>query len=330
MSVAPGSARTPGFNAGPIVAVVGAGVVGRSWARAFAGAGFPVRLFDPSAEAARAAVATIAAELSEDVGLGLLPAGAASEVVGRITVCGRLADAVAGVDYVQESGPEDLAVKQSILGELVAATAGDVILASSTSTLDPNLIAAGSPGAVRFLVVHPVNPPHLIPVVEILAGKATDPAIVVRACEFLRQVGQQPVVLHRFVTGFLLNRLQAALLREAIALVVDGVADAAAVDTVVRDGLGLRWAVLGPFGVAATNADGGVGDYLTRFRGPLMALMSSLSPTPELSATAIARLETSTAEMIGGMPLDRLRRSRDVFVHRVRALKRELAPMEGG
>ncbi len=177
----------------------------------------------------------------------------------------RLAEALEGVEYVQESGPEKLASKKAIFGELDRLAPTDAILASSTSALDMSDIAEGLPRAGRTIVAHPVNPPHVIPVVEILPGKRTAIDVVARTRAFLSAVGQSPVLLNFYVPGFLLNRMQAALVREAIHLVECGAADVEAVDAVIRDGLGLRWALLGPFGVANTNADGGIREYFGRY-----------------------------------------------------------------
>jgi 3-hydroxyacyl-CoA dehydrogenase len=132
----------------------------------------------------------------------------------------------------------------------------------------------------------------------VLGGEHTSEATRARTVEMLRAVGQVPVELRRYVPGFLLNRLQVALIREAIALVESGVAGVDEVDAVVLDGLGLRWALMGPFGVANTNADGGVREYLTRFGGSISALMDDLSPTPALGEL-IERLGRATDAMVG-------------------------------
>ena len=152
----------------------------------------------------------------------------------------------------------EIELKKAIYARLDGAAAPAAILGSSTSAHDMSEIAAGLPGAHRCIVAHPVNPPHLIPVVEILPGVKTDPDVVTRTRDFMTSVGQKPVLMNYYVPAFLLNRMQAALLKEAINLVESGVADVDSVDTVIRDGLGLRWALMGPFGVANTNADGGI------------------------------------------------------------------------
>ncbi|MBK7832502.1 MAG: GntR family transcriptional regulator [Gemmatimonadetes bacterium] len=296
----------------PAVAVVACGVIGRSWVRVFTRAGHPVRLWDPSRDAMEAALAWHAEEYARD-----------GRPCAEVQLCASIADVVDGVVWVQENGPESLDAKRAIFAALDAAAAPDTILASSTSTLDMTEIARDLAGADRCIVAHPVNPPHVIPAVEVLGGEHTSEATRARTVEMLRAVGQVPVELRRYVPGFLLNRLQVALIREAIALVESGVAGVDEVDSVVRDGLGLRWALMGPFGVANTNADGGVREYLTRFGGSISGLMNDLSPTPALTAALIERLGSATDAMVGDATTAAQRAWRDRMVAQITALKRE-------
>jgi len=289
------------------VTVVGTGVIGRSWAQVFARAGCNTHLYDrDAAQVARA-----------------LELFGSDPHLARVSPHTELGDALTGAGYVQESGPEDLTTKRSIYSELDRLADPSTILASSTSAMDMTAIAAGLRGASRCIVAHPVNPPHVVPVVEVLPGKATDPGVVKRTTAFLRAVGQTPVVLNFYLPGFLLNRMQAALLREALHLVESGVADVAAVDAVIRDGLGLRWALMGPFGVANTNADGGVREYFTRYRQAYIDLMNDLGPTPAFDPQQIERWGRATDLMVGDTPRDRLRAWRDRLVGRIRRLKQD-------
>lgn len=292
------------------VAVIGVGVIGRSWLRVFTRAGCETRAWDPNADALTRALAWHNEEQRPD-----------SLSAGRLLRCDSLEAALEGVEYVQESGPESLAQKQPIYAELDRIASSDTIFASSTSAIDMTEIARDLAGAWRCVVAHPVNPPHVVPVVEVLGGEQTKPAIVQQTAAFLRAVGQKPVVLNTFVPGFLLNRLQVALLREAISLVERGVADAQAIDAVVQHGLGLRWALLGPFGVANTNADGGVREYLQRFAGSLDMLMRDLGPTPRLDEALVERIGEQTDANNGATPLAEIRRWRDRMVRDVVRLK---------
>ena len=313
-------AAGPGIST---VAVIGSGVIGRSWAQVFARAGCNTRVHDSDGAQMDRALEALARGLERDVADGFETASSARACLERVSPHADLREALSGADYVQESGPEDLTIKRAIFGELDRLADSSMILASSTSAMDMTEIASGLPGSARCIVAHPVNPPHVVPVVEVLPGKGTDPAVVSRTMEFLRLVGQTPVLMNFYVPGFLLNRMQAALLREALQLVERGVADVSAVDAVIRDGLGLRWALMGPFGVANTNADGGVREYFTRYRGAYIELMNDLSPTPGFDPEQIERWGQATDAMVGRASRDRLRAWRDRLVRGILRLKRE-------
>jgi L-gulonate 3-dehydrogenase len=305
------------------VAVIGTGVVGRSWARVFSRAGCRTRLYDGDLAQVERALAWLDECATAEAAEGWTSAEEAQ--ASRALVSGHtdLAEAVAGAGYVQESSPEQLAVKQPLFAALERAAGPATILASSTSALDMTAIASGLATAARCVVAHPVNPPHVIPAVEIVPGRATDPAIVERTAAFLRSVGQTPVVMNHYVNGFLLNRMQAALWQEAIHLVESGAADVDAVDAVIRDGLGLRWALLGPFGVGNTNADGGVREYFQRYGGTLRGIMDELGPIPRLDAEQIERLGRATDTMAGDTSRPAIRAWRDRLVRRIVRMKRE-------
>lgn len=305
------------------VAIAGTGVIGRSWAQVFARAGCGTRLYDRDRAQVARAVELFARDLEQAVADGRETAVGAAACLARVSAHAQLSDALSGAGYVQEGGPEDLTVKRSMYAELDRLAAPFTILASSTSALDMTEIAAGLPGASRCIVAHPVNPPHVVPVVEVLGGKETHSDVVTRTTAFLRAVGQSPVVMNFYLPGFLLNRMQAALLREALHLVESGVADVEAVDAVVRDGLGLRWALMGPFGVANTNADGGVREYFTRYRQAYIGLMNDLGPTPAFDPEQIERWGRATDAMVGHTPRALIRAWRDRLVGRIRRLKQE-------
>jgi 3-hydroxyacyl-CoA dehydrogenase len=300
------------------VAVIGTGVIGRSWAKVFTRAGSDVQAWDPQPAALSAAIAWHAREAAHDTAAR---GPERATPAGRLTPMATLRDAVAAVDYVQESGPETLAAKRAIFAELDRAAPPLAVLASSTSALDMSAIAEGLTGARRCIVAHPVNPPHVVPAVEVLGGSGTSSETVERTVGILGAVGQSPVVLARYVPGFLVNRLQMALVREALSLLAQGVATADAIDAVIRDGLGLRWALLGPFGVANTNADGGVREYLTRYRPSIEMLMRDLGECPPLDASFIEQIGAATDAMEAGASRAGVREWRDRLVSRIVALK---------
>lgn len=311
------------------VAVVGTGVIGRSWAQLFARKGCEIRMYDRDPGQLAKAVSWIDEELERRTTVEQLSADVAAAIRSRISLHDSLDLAVQGADYVQESGPEQLDVKQALYRELDAAAAPATILGSSTSALDMTAIAEGLEGAGRCIVAHPVNPPHVIPVVEIVPGKETTDDVLRQTCTFMTRIGQTPVVLSAYVHGFLLNRMQAALVREAMSLVQRGIADVDAVDAVIRDGLGLRWALMGPFGVGDTNAEGGVRDYFTRYHDVYLELMDDLGETPGIDDEFVERLGAETDLMQGGAPRAEVLAWRDRMVEKIRWLKAE-DPNPGG
>ncbi len=308
------------------VAVVGAGLIGRSWIRVFARAGFRTRVFDPEPAQVERAVAWARAAARADVDLGLCSSAAARDEARRIVRCATLAEAVAGVAYVQESGPEAAGAKRAIFRDLDAAAAPHVALGSSTSAHDMTVIAQGLPGAARCIVAHPVNPPHVIPLVEVVEGAETRADVTAAVVALLRRAGMAPVVLDRYAPGFVLNRLQAALLREAVALVGAGVASPEVVDIVVRDGLGLRWALLGPFGTGHVNADGGVGSYLGAYGDAYRSIWKDLAAAPSLDADVIEAIVKGLDATYGEGAVAELSAWRDRMVRRIIRLKAEDPP----
>ena len=267
------------------VAVVGAGLIGRAWAIVFARAGFTVSLWDNLPEAGPAAMAFIGARLPELRAAGLL-ADAPGAVLARITPVATLEAALDGAIYVQENGPERVDAKQALFEQLDALAPASVILASSTSGIPASAFTEALRGRARCLVAHPVNPPYLIPVVELCPAPWTAEAVVTRAREIMVRAGQVPATVKREMAGFVLNRLQIALVAEAFRLVADGVVSVADLDATVKHGLGLRWSFMGPFETIDLNAPGGLADYCARYGGLYDEVQREMVPcdlTPELT-----------------------------------------------
>jgi 3-hydroxyacyl-CoA dehydrogenase len=245
------------------VAVVATGVIGASWTSCFLANGLDVTATDPAPGAEDALRAAVAAHWPAMERIGL----AEGSSPDRLRFAASAEEAVEHADFVQESGPERLDLKRALFARLDAAAAADVILASSSSTLLMSEVQDGCVHPGRVLLGHPFNPPHLIPLVEVVGGAATSEAAIARAMAFYTAIGKHPIRLHREVRGHVANRLQAALWQEAFHLVAAGVASVADIDAAIAHGPGLRWALLGPF--LNLHLSGGAGGIGALFDKPL-------------------------------------------------------------
>ena len=255
------------------IAVVGGGTIGVAWSVVFARAERCVALYEPDDARRELARDDVDRRLRTLAASGLLDEDP-GDVAGRVVLPRDLTAAVRGASYVQECAPEDADLKRALFGELEDLAGEDAVLASSSSAIPPSSIAPGVRDPSRVLVAHPGNPPYLLPVVELVPSPLTSTATVERARVLLASVGMSPVVLRREVEGFVFNRLQGAVLREAYCLVRDGVVDPGDVDKVMREGLGRRWSFLGPFETVELNTEGGVDAHATRM-GPAYARMGA-------------------------------------------------------
>lgn len=257
------------------IGIVGAGLIGRAWAIVFARAGHPVAMYDADPGAVAAAQPLIREALQELRDTGLV-AEAPDAIAGRVAPAATLRDCVRDADYVQENTAERLEVKREVYAQMDAVAKPNCILASSTSTIQTSCFAEGLAGRHRCLVAHPVNPPHVVPVVEISPAPFTAPEVVERTWALHAKVGQVPITVKREVEGFILNRLQAALLNEAWRLVKEDYCTVEDLDKCIRDGLGLRWAFMGPFETIDLNAPGGIPDYAARYGAKLHGMMQDV------------------------------------------------------
>ncbi|PLP98542.1 3-hydroxyacyl-CoA dehydrogenase [Cupriavidus pauculus] len=296
--------------AGRHVAIVGAGLVGAGWAIVFARAGLNVRMFDANADITRRAVPLIEAQLEGLRRHGLIDEAPAT-VLSRITPVATLPEAVDGAAYVQESVLERVDVKRQLMVELDALAAPDTVVGSSTSGIPGSAFALGLSISPRVLIAHPVNPPYLVPVVELVPSPETAARTVEFADALMRGVGQVVVHVRKEVEGFVLNRLQAVLLREAWALVEEGVASCEDVDKTIRDGLGWRWSFMGPFETIDLNAPGGVADYAVRL-GPLyQRIAQSRGHDAPWDVDLIRQVESHRRERLSQADLEARRAWRD-------------------
>src|SRR6476661_2651234 len=219
------------------IAIIGTGLIGRAWAMVFARAGHSVKIWYNETNAAANALTLIEEALNEQKHYGLI-AEEAQNVRNRITAVATLREALADADYVQENTAERVDVKKQVYAQMDAAAQPECILASSTSTIPTSVFSEGLAGRHRCIVAHPVNPPHVVPVVELSPAAWTAPEVVARARALHEAAGQVPIVVNKEIQGFILNRLQGALLAEAFRLYADGYASAEDIDKTVRDGLG--------------------------------------------------------------------------------------------
>jgi len=301
------------------VAVIGAGLIGRAWAMVFARAGWDVALHDAVAEAAEASLRLIEEGLRAlaEHGLADDPAGAAARVNAA-----SLAAAVDGASFVQENVPETVAAKRAIFAELDRHAAPDAILASSTSSIVASLFTENLAGRHRCLVGHPVNPPHLVPLVELVGSPWTAPDTVERARAVYRALGQVPIVVRREIEGFVLNRLQGALLAEAFRLVGDGFVSPQDLDKTLKDGLGLRWSFMGPFETIELNAPGGIADYCARYAGIYRRLQAAPAGPEVYGDANVARILAEWGGPLSAAALAARTRWRDRRLAALRAHKK--------
>jgi L-gulonate 3-dehydrogenase len=292
-------------------AIIGSGFVGRAWAISFARAGCEVALWDQDKDAPAKAKAYIERVLPELEASDLLNGGAASEVVERIRVAPTLETALEGAAHVQENTPEDVGVKRAVFARLDAVAQPDVVLASSTSAILPSAFTENLKGRARCLVVHPINPPYLIPAAEVVPAPWTDPSVVERAARFLRAAGHAPIVMKREIDGFVMNRLQGALLEEAFRLVEQGYAGVEDVDVGIREGLALRWSFMGPFETIDLNAPAGVRDYADRYQGIYSGIFPSTQWRVDWSGPVMDKVEAERRKSLAANGLGERQAWRD-------------------
>jgi 3-hydroxyacyl-CoA dehydrogenase len=304
----------------PSVGIVGAGLIGRSWAMVFARAGWDVRITDPDPGTLANVQRRIREGLDDLARHGLVadPAQAA----GRILAVPSLGEVVAGADLVQENGPEVVEIKQAIFADLDKLAPPDCILASSTSAIVASRFTEHLAGRGRCLVAHPVNPPHLVPVVELCGAPWTTPETIARARDIYESVEQVPIVVHREIEGFVLNRLQGALLAEALRLAGEGVVSPQDLDKTLKDGLGLRWSFLGPFETIELNAPGGIADYCARYTGFYRRLSADPAAPQVWDAENVGRILDAWGEAPGPDALAQRSAWRDSRLAALRAHKK--------
>lgn len=264
------------------IGIVGSGFIGRGWSMLFASVGYSVKLFDVASEKIDDALVDIKQQLQklEDTGY-LRGTLTAAQQFSLISKCLTLADCVKDCIHVQECVFEDVELKKKVFKDLDAVASNVVVLCSSTSCFPASSFSEGLVHKSQVIVGHPVNPPYYVPLVELVPAPWTDPSVLDRTRKLMIEIGQKPVVLKKEVPGFALNRIQYALINECWRMVQDGIMSIEDVDTSMCEGLGLRYAFIGPFETCHLNADGML-DYCKRYGEGIYKVSNTFGPNPKL------------------------------------------------
>ncbi|MEI9412735.1 3-hydroxyacyl-CoA dehydrogenase [Mesorhizobium salmacidum] len=305
------------------VAIVGSGFIGRAWAISFARAGHDVRMWDQSPAATGGARDYIAGVLGDLVANNLLRGQTVDTVLDRIAVVADLAEALADAAHAQENTTENLDVKREVFTLIDTLAAPETIIASSTSAILPSKFTDRLRGRHRCLVVHPINPPYLIPAAEVVPAPWTSSETVKKTRAFLIDAGHAPLVMKRELDGFIMNRLQGALLEEAFRLVADGYASVEDVDIGLRDGLALRWSFMGPFETIDLNAPGGVRDYVERYQSIYSNIFPQMLRRVDWAGEVMATVEADRRKRLPQEDLGERQVWRDRRLMALAAHKRE-------
>lgn len=277
-------------------AILGSGLIGRSWAMVFARGGHEVALWDQDPAQVDRALAHVARTLPEMAEAGLITdAGAAR---ARISGATSLADAVSGVDFIQENIVERAEPKQALFAEVERLAPADAVISSSTSAIMPSIIFGTLRTRQRCLVSHPLNPPHLAPIVELCGADFTAPEVIGRTRELMASCGMSPITVKREIEGFILNRLQLAVLNEAFRLIAEDYVSAEDLDKTIKDGLALRWSFMGPIETIDLNAPNGVADYLERYGPTIRRVGDSQSAAQPWPDDVAAKLEAERRSVV--------------------------------
>ena len=294
----------------PNIAILGTGTIGMSWAALFTATGRNVAVYDPCPETKERVLAQIASATVTLAALGWEHAGEISNL--RFT--NDPADAVCDADFIQESLPERLDIKLALYAKIEPYLINEAIIGSSTSGLKLSEMQAGFSNPGRFVVAHPFNPPHLIPLVELLGNERTDAGVLQEASNFYESIGKVCVRLNKEVPGHIANRLQAAIWRETIYLAMEGVASVEDIDKAVTFGPGLRWAAMGPYTLLHLGGgEGGIRDFCKHLGSPFQSWWDDLG-SPHITPEVVDTLEAGITAAIGERTMSDLAQRRDSLV----------------
>ena len=301
------------------IGVIGGGLIGASWAAIFSKSGFNVFVYDPYPDVFDTYKSRVTSFLEElktiDETINV------EESLNRINANVTIEDLCSNVEYIQESAPEILSVKQELFAKLDNLAPEEVVIGSSSSAMPISSITQNLKGQHRCIITHPANPPHLIPCVEICPGENTSNRTIEKTKEIFTASGASIVNVKKEIDGFILNRLQGALLNEAMRLYSDGYASSDEIDATIRDGLGLRWAFMGPFETIDLNAPGGIKDYISRY-GPIFVEMAkNQTKIPDWSEEAGKKLELERRKKLGHEELEDRAKKRNQLLKTLRKVK---------
>ncbi|MDC3141366.1 3-hydroxyacyl-CoA dehydrogenase [Alphaproteobacteria bacterium] len=301
------------------IGVIGGGLIGASWAAIFSKSGFNVFVYDPYPDVFDTYKSRVTSFLEElktiDETINV------EESLNRINANVTIEDLCSNVEYIQESAPEILSVKQELFAKLDNLAPEEVVIGSSSSAMPISSITQNLKGQHRCIITHPANPPHLIPCVEICPGENTSNKTIEKTKEIFTASGASIVNVKKEIDGFILNRLQGALLNEAMRLYSDGYASSDEIDATIRDGLGLRWAFMGPFETIDLNAPGGIKDYISRY-GPIFVEMAkNQTKIPDWSEDAGKKLELERRKILSHDKLEDRAKKRNQLLKSLRKVK---------
>lgn len=294
----------------PKIAVLGAGTIGMSWAALFAATGREVTVFDPSPDTKYRVTSFVRNSAEALAALGW----DAVDDVTKMRFTDDAAEAVSGADFIQESVPERLEIKHDLYAKIEPHLNENTIIGSSTSGLKLSEMQIGFLNPGRFILAHPFNPPHLIPLVELMENEKTDEGVLVQAKEFYESIGKVCVQLNKEIPGHIANRLQAAIWRETVHLAMEGVASVEDIDKAVAYGPGLRWAALGPNTLLHLGGgSGGIRAFCDHLGGPFQSWWDDLGD-PRLTSDVVDKLEEGVLEAVGDVSMTVLAKRRDDLV----------------
>lgn len=310
------------------VAIIGSGIIGRSWAMAFTSAGYKVKFYDIVPQQIEVALEAVCKQMKDLEKMGVLRGSlSAEEQFSLISGCSDLREAVEGASFIQECTPENLELKKKIFKDLDELVGEDTILSSSASCLLPSKIFTGLKNVKRCIVSHPVNPPYFVPLVELVPHEETDPSTVDITYAIMKEIGQSPVKLSKEIDGFVLNRIQYAIICETWRLVADGIVSPHDVNRVMSEGLGMRYAFIGPLEIMHLNAEG-VKSYCERYGDSIRRVASSFGPVPEFSGEVADKINEEMSKEIPSDPnhLNARREWRDCCIMQLAKIKKNIKP----